>query len=324
MPEPRSGGPTPTVNFFGTRFAVPALYTASGVYAFPDVFSQQFIDYVTSSTVNAPNAAGTGLESIPGYFATSELPHINSDPYAIGLFVDNEIQWDGGERRANVAIARSALNLTGTAVQQRFLQSLSLKYASLGELLNAWGVSTSSPSPDLTASLLSGLSNTTLVFPTNLSQTTQNDLHELLGIYADQYYKVVRDGFKAHLPNKLYLGSRHLDEDAPPTVVTAAARHADVLSMNLYYQSAELATKTWQTYAAFNKPLIVGEFGYIATDRGHFTLRHQIIDTASQADRGIAYQQYMDLIARNPLFVGASVTTTSTTSSPAARATIAT
>jgi hypothetical protein len=312
LPMPTSGGAQPpTIAFPGTNFSVPAFYTSNWRWPFPDVFSQQFIDYTTKDTVNVQvgtNTDGTPLyETIPAYFGVPEVARVSTDPYAIGFFVDNEIHWDGGERAENVAIPRMALNLIGSDVRARFLQELSAKYDSAGSLMRAWNITFSPALANPDATPLSEIGTAKLVFPTTLSATAQRDLNELLGIYADQYYRTVREGFKAHMPNTLYLGSRLYQGSAPAPVMQAMAKYVDVISMNMYRQPGDLSKLSWQSYEQYDKPLFLSEFGFVATDLGHFVGKHYNTDESTQADRGIAYQRSMDLIASNPLFVGTSV-----------------
>jgi hypothetical protein len=313
MPQSRSetAPQTPTLYFHNTTVPVPVFYTAAGRYAFPDVFSDAFLDYVTQKQVYAESGTNpdgsTAYTLVPAYFGGNEVERTNSDPYAIGMFVDNEIQWEGGERVENVALARSAVNLVGSRVRQEFLRDLAGRYSSAGSLMQAWEVTLEPSLPNALATPVTEIGDRQFVFPATLNAAAQADLNGLLGIYAEQYYETVHAGFKTHMPNKLYLGSRFYEAKAPRPVAEAAARHVDVMSVNLYRKPSDLAAMSWDAYASFGKPLLIGELGFIATDRGHFTGRHQQSDVASQVDRGIAYQQYMNLIASNPLFVGAHV-----------------
>jgi len=118
--------------------------------------------------------------------------------------------------------------------------------------------------------------------------------------FARKYFSVVRAAVKAADPHHLYLGCRFGAQRWPPEAVQASAESCDVVSFNLYLPT--LATDELAFINGLNKPCIVSEFHFGATDRGMFS--GGIVDAGTQSDRGAAYQAYVQSAAASPMFVG--------------------
>ena len=115
---------------------------------------------------------------------------------------------------------------------------------------------------------------------------------------AETYFAGVREEFKKAAPNKLYMGCRFCG--FPDFVVTAAAKYVDVLSFNYYHKDV---TEFPQLPDGVDKPVVIGEFHFGATDRGPF--RGGVIALRDQAERAETYKRYLTSALRDPRFVGA-------------------
>ncbi len=197
--------------------------------------------------------------------------------YCLGYFVDNELAWSGvmdGVLTSN----------TDQPVRQAFIKELQGKYKTLSKLNEAWKTSYAKWS-DI------GKVN-------NPAAAVTKDLEDFHFTFAERYYRIIKQAFERHAPNQLYLGSRF--SGAPDPVVRACAVHADVVSFNIY-QTA-LNQSKWGDISKLNKPIMIGEFHFGATDRGMF--HTGLVPVETQADRGKAYEHYVKSVMDNPAFVG--------------------
>ena len=113
---------------------------------------------------------------------------------------------------------------------------------------------------------------------------------------AEQYFSVVRRVLREELPNHLYLGCRLAwSTDA---VYRAAARHCDVVSVNIYNRHVVKDLPP----DADDKPLINGEFHFGAHDRGMF--HAGLVATRDQDERAQCYRDFVGECLDHPRFVG--------------------
>lgn len=231
---------------------------------FPDVFSQSF-----------PNALSASL---------SEVAEFKDDPWLLGVFIDNELSW-------NPVLAIAIIQADGIIeTKKHVVKFLKNKYSSIDDLNAAW--KTTIKDWD---SLTNGVG-------LNAAQrkSAEDDLVDICGFVAAQYYKVCREQMNKIMPGCLYFGSRFNSFLEP--VVSEAAKHCDAVSFNIYgykpvkKQSAELAMK-------YDFPIIIGEYHFGALDRGMF---HTGLRAAkNQEDRAELFEAYFKLASESSWCVGA-------------------
>jgi len=114
---------------------------------------------------------------------------------------------------------------------------------------------------------------------------------------AEKYYSTVRDAVRAVAPQMLYLGDRLAW--GCPDVVRAAAKYADVVSMNIYdfQPSRDLPP------GSDDKPLMATEFHFGCYDTGYFYA--SLVPVKDQAARAAAYREYVRAALDHPRYVGA-------------------
>jgi len=260
------------------------------------------LPYVTTTTLfgnynTVPNA-GQGTDRLPDpfdpRFAASVrerllpvLAPVIGDPYCLGHFVDNEMNWGApGNERARYGVVLGALgqNPAVSAARRALGVLLEKRYSTIENLNTAWGTQFASWSA--------------LAAPAIITPGMRPDLAELTTAFAREYYRVVREEIRRIDPNHLYLGSRI--HQVNPDVVTAAAE-ADVISVNVY--QAAIAPASWTLLERVDRPAIIGEFHFGALDRGMFSTGLQSV--SSQEARGEALRRYLRSVADHPNFVGA-------------------
>ena len=113
---------------------------------------------------------------------------------------------------------------------------------------------------------------------------------------AEKYYSTVRDAARAVAPQMLYLGDRLAW--GCPDVVRAAAKYADVVTMNIYdfVPSRDLPP------GSADKPIMITEFHFGCYDTGYFYA--SLIPVKDQTSRAAAYCAYVRAALDNPRFVG--------------------
>ncbi len=202
------------------------------------------------------------------------------DPWCIGFFVDNELSW-GDE----ISLARAAL---ASPVEQpakvAFLDDLKKKYGRIDQLNSAWGTDHASWDALLASR-----------HPPDAKRAGA-DLRAFNDRFCEHYFATVRDALKLAAPNQLYLGCRFAWSN--PRAVAIAARYCDVVSFNKYGRTAA----DLHLPAPADKPIIIGEFHFGATDRGLF--HPGLVRCADQADRAKAYRAYLASALHNPAIVG--------------------
>lgn len=198
-------------------------------------------------------------------------------PLCIGYFIDNELAWEG--------VARGALRSPASQpARVAMLETLRQRHASLEALNTAWGTAYADWD-QLTA-------------PEQINEACQNDLDAFLFTFAQRYFRVVASAVREHAPRQLYLGCRFAS--TPAAAVRACAEFADVVSFNYY--KALLTPDLFAGLAPHNKPCVIGEFHFGATDHGMF--HPGLGPTNSQAERAAAYTAYVESALAIPCVVG--------------------
>ena len=233
---------------------------------FPDPFDEGFAATVRAGVV----ALGSGA----------------ADPYCIGCFVDNEMDWGEPTYLARAVLGSGPRQPAKTAA----MEFLKAKYGTVERLNASWRAAFGSWQEFLSS--------------TALPDAADDDLRELSAMVAVRYFKTVKETLAARLPGKLYLGCRFHDHYYPDEsdtcdwVVRICAEHCDVVSFNRYrYSAADLRPSN------ADKPVIIGEWHMGALDRGmlHYTLRF----AESQQHRAELYRYYIRTCLENPFVVGA-------------------
>lgn len=247
------------------HYRAPSVLSITGRPAlwFPDIYHPQW-----------EAAMREGLEQRLGKSA--------SDPWCIGYFIDNELHWEDD------VVPRATLQ--GPAEQPAkiaFLDLLQRKYGAIDRLNAAWGAEHASweelaaqrEAPD--------------------RARARADYDAFVAMTAERYYSTVARAVRNLAPEKLYLGSRMNSVVREPSL--AAARHCDIVSYNLYWSAQQVRSHEFPSGA--DAPLMVGEWHFCATDRGHFD--QGLKAARNQQERAAHYINYIKACLEQPAFVGA-------------------
>jgi len=255
-----------------------------GAWSDPDLYKNAKTPYTPILHVwRGENALGKGL---PDPFSTEFEKRVEeglralagesgSDPYCLGIFIDNELGWY--EPFVQNALAGKA----EMPARKAIFTFLKEKYTNIGALNAAWATQYDS---------WEALD----VFPKESAGFDQ-DKKSLERLIANRYYKVCHDMMRKIFPNHLYLGSRI--HKASPEVYEEATRFSDVLSVNRY-----MPLPVTSLPKNFDKPSLVAEFHFGAPDRGVPGVGLTFV--GDQVQRSRAYAAYVLDAVLQPNIVG--------------------
>nr|AXP07838.1 beta-agarase [uncultured bacterium] len=208
-------------------------------------------------------------------------PKEANDPWCLGFFVDNEISWGyDGKSIAFETLASPA----DQPAKIEFVADLKAKYGDIEKLNRAWGSNHTS-----WEALLE-----TRELPDEVR--AGEDLQAFYAKTADTYFRTVREELKKAAPNHLYLGCRFAWVN--DLVALAAAEHCDVVSYNKYTHSV----RHLRLPAFIDRPLMIGEYHFGSTERGHF--HPGLREADNQEQRAEKFTAYLNSALDNPHIVG--------------------
>ena len=203
------------------------------------------------------------------------------DPWCIGFFVDNELSWGNN----GISLARETLACPpDQPAKQEFVRDLKARYGEIGKLNRAWNTRHASWDALLSSRKAPDVGR------------AGGDLKRFYAKTADTYFRVIKEELKKAAPERLYLGCRFAWVNE--AVASAAARRCDVVSYNKY----EHSVRHLSVPKGFDRPIIIGEYHFGATDRGHF--HPGLRDSDGQQDRAEKFKAYLRSALDNPQMVG--------------------
>ena len=208
------------------------------------------------------------------------------DPWCIGYFIDNELEWGPNGR----GIALRVLKAKDIPAKQAFITDLKAKYSTIEAMNQAWATSIESWDALLRDSQPADPANAAVAA----------DCTAFGNKLVETYFRIVRDEVKAVAPHNLYLGCRfHGHKDLP--MIEIAARYCDVISCNIYTPTPHGILN--QYTPAVDMPFIIGEFG-VGSDPTQTPFRGD--NAKSDPDeRARLLQGYMERAFAYPYLVGA-------------------
>ncbi|MGC9027891.1 MAG: beta-galactosidase, partial [bacterium] len=228
---------------------------------FPDVFDQRFYQ----------NAIEYARQKIaPGYI---------QDPWLIGYFIDNEINWFGGAQflyNPDHTLADDFIGLPSAYAGKQYWVNTFLRQKlgyTIEKLDQLYGT---------TFTEWTDVLNITELANNPMYPQIQKDKQAFIYDIASTYFSVTNIAIKSVDPNHLNLCARFAS-DAPDQVIEAASQYCDIISVNDYYtldnpiSNAALGdpVKRWTRFFSlsmlhntYGKPFIQSEFGIRAQDSG--------------------------------------------------------
>ncbi|MEX2717384.1 MAG: hypothetical protein Q6370_013865 [Candidatus Sigynarchaeota archaeon] len=218
-----------------------------------------------------------------------------NDPYCIGYFLDNELNWGSKDWRSDKTLLELYLsmssNATGRGVLLAFLEdsfdgNIASFNAAFGTAVSSW-------------SEVAGLGKEDISFETQRSRDVAEVFrHEV----AMQYFTVCHAALRAEAPHQLNLGCRFA-ADPLESVTSAAKGLVDVISF-AGYSSRPPLDRFERVFRNNDVPIIIEEFAFKAADSGLPNTRGAGPVVLSQHQRALLYAQYIQEFMSRPYAVG--------------------
>jgi hypothetical protein len=234
------------------------------------------------------------------------------DRWLLGWFTDNELRW-GPDWRGPDELLTLFLALPPSVPGKRAAVDLMReRYGSVTKFNVVWNMKFASWDELLHTNSITAPIMRKAIYQQNEETERQAneadpkraafvaDCETFLARLAERYFRVTSEAVKAADPNHMNFGCRFAYLPPQP-VVAAAAKYLDAISFNCYRPDPR---QTVERYAAFGKPLIIGEFAFRSEDSGLPNSRGAGPKVKTQAERAAAFKNYVTLALQNPNLVG--------------------
>ena len=227
-----------------------------------------------------------------------------SDPWCIGTFLDNELEWYGKSGHLVDEVFQLAPQQPAKKALYKWLMERFNSLAEINRQLSTKYVDE--------ASFL----NTTNVPPPLPGLEQARD--QFLAVIAERYFGVAAKALREADPEHLVLGCRFAGQ-APKAVLAAAGKYNDVFTLNTYPQVD--FENTWQPdgtggvvegvprqvadyYEVVQKPMIITEWSFPALDSGLPCKHGAGMRVDTQEQKADCYRIFANMVAESPFMVG--------------------
>lgn len=259
-----------------------------------------------------PDAFDPDFETFARQRAREVCTPLATDVHVLGWFTDNELRWGPDWRGsdelltmfldepANVPGKKAAVGLLQERYHDvsRFNAVWNTKFATWDDVLNATSIASPVVRPAIYEQNEETERHANEADPKRAAFVA--DCDAFLARLADRYFRITSEAIKAADPNHMNFGCRFA-YFPPLPVVAAAAKYVDVVSFNCYQTDPRA---TVERYAAFGKPLIIGEFSFRSEDSGLPNSRGAGPKVKTQTERAAAFRNYVTQALQNPNLVG--------------------
>ena len=215
--------------------------------------------------------------------AIEEYPvTFKDDPWCLGAFVNNELHW-GNDPVRQVASVLS-YEEEGTEVKKVFRNWLKNKYTTVEALNTAWSTRLSAWEDLLK-----------IADKASFSKADVADCSSLTTLLAEAFFKMVDEELDRYSPGTLYLGSRF--NAGCGEVIQAAAKHADVISANIYSYRPNPGN-----FGLTDKPVLISEFHFANTSGNNLGSGLRSAQDAIQ--QGRLFRAYAAEAVNHPQIIG--------------------
>jgi hypothetical protein len=266
---------------FGSTFSdVSALVEKTTWTGFPNVFDPRWEAYCNAR-------------------AKTTCASSRTDPWLLGYFLDNELEWYGKTGRED-GIWTETMKLPATHSGKRALvERLQAAHPTLAAFNQTWSQTVATWDDLLALTELPALND-----PARAVQKA------FLAEVAERYFAVSAAAIRKADPNHLVIGSRFAG-NAPEWAWKACARHCDVVTFNNYPRVdfvggdlSELAEVFTQYYGLVERPMMITEWSFPALDAGLPSQHGAGMRVDTQAQKAQCYEVMQHLLFRLPFMVG--------------------
>jgi agarase len=222
-----------------------------------------------------------------------------TDPWLLGYFLDNELEWYGkAGREEGIWIDTMKRPATHTG-KRALVDRLKAAQPTLAAFNETWGQKAATWDDVLALTDLPALNDA--------SRALQK---AFLAEVAERYFAVSAAAIRKADPNHLVIGSRFAG-DAPEWAWKACARHCDVVTFNNYPRIdfaggdlSELAAVFSTYYGMVERPMMITEWSFPALDAGLPSQHGAGMRVDTQEQKAQCYEVMQHLLFRLPFMVG--------------------
>lgn len=221
------------------------------------------------------------------------------DPWLIGYFLDNELEWFGKQWKSGGLFDEAWKKPAQHSAKRAWVAFLEDRLDGVDEFARHWGVEVA----DFEALLAHVEPRMAL---TDRGRAIMRDWARVL---AEQYFAACREAILRHDPNHLILGCRFAGD--APDVWDVAGEYCDIVSFNIYPR-IDVATGVphsvvqqiaeWQRLAG--RPMMVTEWSFPALDSGLPCKHGAGMRVDTQAQRTRCFTHFQTLMFALPFMVG--------------------
>ncbi|QNN20901.1 hypothetical protein HED60_00995 [Planctomycetales bacterium ZRK34] len=228
-----------------------------------------------------------------------------NDPWLIGYFIDNELQWYGKDGRWSLLAWAMSLPADNPA-RSAAMKMLREHHASVDSFNQAWGTSLKS---------LDELGGT-IELSKAMSEAAERDVDAYVRMCAERYFAVSFAAIRKADPNHMIFGCRFAGQ-TPDPVLDIAGQYVDVFTINNYprvdLQTGEVegVEEQWaEIHRRTGRPIVITEWSFPALDAVDSTGRplpsvHGAgMRVDNQVQRAAATRAMAQLMMKLPYMVG--------------------
>ena len=227
---------------------------------------------------------------------------VKDDPWLVGWFLDNELEWYGKEHREWSLTDEILKKPADHSGKQALVSWLRRRYPTVEALNAAWG--TKAASYEAIAASAEPLRHTT--------EQGRADKVAFLAVIAERYFGVAAAAVRKHDPNHMILGSRFAG-GFPEGVGRVAGRHCDIFTINCY-RTIDLETEVVHGFAddlarwhaEVQRPFTITEWSFPALDSGLPCKHGAGMRVDTQAQKARCFTIFQRLLFATPFLVGSN------------------
>jgi len=258
------------------------------------------VDYITEKTTwtGFPNVFSPDFERFCDRLARRHCAPLKDDPWVIGYFIDNELEWFG---KSGSLFSDAFKRPADHSARIALVDLLRERYRNDVKAFNAAWKTDIAEFDDLLELTQA---------PRPATPEAESDVREYARLAAERYFAVSASAIRRHDPNHMVLGCRFAG--AAPDVWDIAGKYCDIVSVNSYrtvdLEKGVLADgyeeDLAEWYRKTKRPLMITEWSFPALDTPLPSEHGAGQRVPTQKDRARAFTIFQKLLFATPFVVG--------------------
>lgn len=234
-------------------------------------------------------------------FARQHCAPVKNDPWLIGYFLDNELEWFGKNYRTWGLFDEAWKKPAGNSAKEAWIAFLKEELDQVQEFEEHWGVAVTD---------FDALARHTEPASPRTQRAEEITLR-WVRLVAERYFQACAEAIHRHDPNHLILGCRFAG--AAPDIWDIAGKYCDIVSFNMYPwidvengvpESVVEQVLEWQHKA--QRPMMITEWSFPALDAGLPSEHGAGMRVDTQAQRARCFTLFQTLMFSLPFMVGSN------------------